>query len=406
MVVMSEVETEIRRQIKETGLITFARFMELALYWPAGGYYATRGRIGAKGDFYTGPSAHPAFGTLICVQLYQMWRLLGCPKPFWVVEMGSGNGILSWDVLSCASKFPNSFCDSLRYLCLDRYPPSIPERPPEERNPPTGLIAADGIPLRGVVGCLLSNELVDSFPVHRVTVEQGALKEVYVTLQEGRYVEVLDVPSTPLLEARLRGLGITLPEGAWVEVNLAMEPWLRAVSASLERGYVLNIDYGHLAPDLYSPSRTRGTLVTYRHHVQIDDPYSHVGEQDITAQVDFTTLMEVGRSCGLEPLGSTTQGRFFNSLGLQRFIRRLPTIGLGQRDVEANRMGMLDIARPGGMGDFKVMVQGKGVGGEHLWGLEPSEEVEELTQGLPVPLLTLHHIGLMEGRYPHLLENI
>ena len=406
MVVMSEAETEIRRQIEETGLITFARFMELALYWPAGAYYVTRGRIGAKGDFYTGPGAQPAFGTLLCVQLYQMWRLLGCPNPFWVVEMGSGDGVLSLDVLSCAPKLPNSFCDSLRYLCLDRYRSDILEGLSEERNPPSGLIATEGVPLRGVVGCLLSNELVDSFPVHRVTVEQGALKEVYVTLREGRYVEVLDVPSTPLLEARLRGLGIELPEGARVEINLAMEPWLRAVSASLERGYVLTIDYGHLAPELYSPSRTRGTLVTYSHHVQIDDPYSHVGEQDITAQVDFTTLMEVGRSCGLEPLGFTSQGRFFNNLGLQRFIRRLSSLSLGQREVEANRMGMLEIARPGEMGDFKVLVQGKGVGSEQLWGLEHSEEVEELTQGLPVPLLTRRHMPLLEGRYPHLLENI
>ena len=398
-----KVEAEIHRRITEAGKITFAEFMDLALYWPRGGYYATPGRIGPKGDFYTGPSAHPAFGALLCVQLFQMWQLLGQPSTFWVVDLGAGSGLLCQDVLSYASNLSDSFAKSMHYLCLDRYPAmNQAERVPGKMDAAPYSVASDRLPLKGVVGCILSNELVDSLSVHRITIEQGALKEVYVTLEKSKYMEVLDTPSTPLLAERLQALGIALPEEAWAEINLAMEPWLQEIVSSLKRGFVLTIDYGHLAPELYSPARRRGTLVTCRRHIQTDNPYSHVGQQDITAQVDFTTLMKVGRNCGLKLHGFTTQRGFFNQLGLQQLIRRLPSLGLEQGELEANRMSMLDIIRPEGMADFKVLAQSKGIVGKGLWGFDGSSEAEEMVDSFPVPLLTSRHMPLLEGRYPHL----
>lgn len=378
--------------------------MELALYGRAGGYYSARSRVGGNGDFYTGPVAHPVFGTLICLQLYQMWGNLGCPNPFWAVEVGSGNGVLSSDVLSCAPQLGSRFLESLRYVCLDRYPTVIGLQDFEDIKSPTGIISTDGIPLKGVVGCILSNELLDSFPVHKLTMDGGVLKEVYVTVREGKYVELLDLPSTPLLEDRLRRVGIVPAEGSCLEVNLVMETWLEAVATSLERGYVLTIDYGDLSKELYSASNRRGTLVTYRNHVQRDDPYSHIGEQDITSKVDFTALMEVGQSHGLEALGFTTQRQFFNNLGLQSLIRKLSQTGLTQREIEANMMGMLDIAKPGGMGDFKVLIQGNDISDEEIWGIESSREVEKLTEILVTPLLTKRHTPLLEGSYPYNLN--
>ena len=176
-----------------------------------------------------------------------------------------------------------------------------------------------------------------------------------------------------------------------------MDAWLEAVATSLKRGYVLTIDYGDLSERLYSSSNSRGTLVTYRNHVQRDDPYSHIGEQDITAKVDFTALIEAGKRHGLETLGFTTQRRFFNNLGLQNLIRKLSPIGRTQREMEANMMGMLEIAKPGGMGDFKVLVQGNQVSDEEIWGIESSIEVEELAGNLLTPLLTRQHTPLLEG---------
>ena len=309
--------------------------------------------------------------------------------------------------MSTARTLPRQFSDSLGYLCLDRQPSRGIERQlPIEARKKVERLATQGTPLRGVTGCFLSNELVDSFPVHRVAVGADGLKEVYLTLEDGKLVEVLDSPSTPELERRLDALGISLPEGFSTEINLAMGSWMEAVSSALERGFLLTIDYGHTAEDLYSPRRRLGTLTCFYRHTQTDDPYTRIGRQDITAHVDFTSLMEGGRRCGLEPLGFSTQREFLQGLGIGRFMGRLRAIGLKQREVEANRLAMLDIVRPGGMGDFKVLSQGKGVGTPSLWGfgtspgLEP--ELEDALEGLAVPLLTQRHMPLLEGRYPHL----
>ena len=113
-------------------------------------------------------------------------------------------------------------------------------------------------------------------------------------------------------------------------------------------------------------------------------------------------MVEVGKTRGLETLSFSTQKEFLYSLGLRRFMARLPASGLRQREVEANRLGMLDIVRPGGMGEFKVLVQSKGVNSPSLWGYEPSLELEEVLYRLPLPLLTPLHMPLLEGRYPHL----
>ena len=103
-----DVESEIWRRIREQGRITFAEFMELALFWPNGGYYSNPDNIGPKGDFYTSPSAHPAFGALVCVQVFQMWQLLDCPPTFWLVEMGAGGGLLCHDLVEYSAYLPGS----------------------------------------------------------------------------------------------------------------------------------------------------------------------------------------------------------------------------------------------------------------------------------------------------------
>ena len=380
--------------------------MELALYWPDGGYYSSPEVIGAQGDFYTAPTAHPAFGALLGLQVFQMWRMLDRPAPFWVVEIGAGGGLLCHGLMKYSTHLPREFRRSLRYLCVDRLARNGAEdQLPAEARRSVGRLSARGVPLRGITGCLLSNELLDSFPVHRVTVRDGVLLEVYVAMKGDSFAEVLGPPSTPALEQRLGPLGVTLTEGSTGEVNLAVEPWLEEVSQAVDRGFLLTVDYGDSADELYSPRRRRGTLACFHGHTQTDDPYRRVGAQDMTSHVDFTTLVEAGRTRGLEPLGGGTQGEFLRNLGLTKLTVRLMKMGLGQRETDANRMGMLDIARPGGMGDFKVLVQGKGVGRPvPLWGFAPSRELEDILETLPVPLLTPLHTPLLEGRYPHLVQ--
>ncbi len=385
---------ELAHRIRAKGKITFAEFMDLALYWPNGGYYRGPSPTGVSGDFYTSPGAHPVFGALLCLQLYQMWRLLDCPHPFWVVEAGAGSGLLCRDLAGFASFLPQEFHRSLRYLSLDPSPDL------DTGSASVQPLVTDRLPLTGVVGCFLSNELLDAFPIHVVEQRDEQLLEVYITLQNDSFVEVLDGPSTPALLRRLEGLHVKLAEGQRAEVNLAMTFWLSDAAQALKRGYLLTIDYGCEAAELYSRQRFRGTLTTFYHHTQTDNPYTRVGQQDITAQVDFTTLKRRGEECGLTNFGYLSQGQFLSNLGLRRWVARLRSMGLAQQQRDSNRMGMLQLIRPGGMGDFKVLVQGKGDQNASLWGLDPSAELADLMHQLDPPLLTNRHVPLLQGRYP------
>ena len=398
-----KVEAEIRHRIRERGAITFAEFMELALFWPGGGYYLTNDPIGSTGDYYTSPHVHPAFGALLAVQLFQMWQILGCPDPFTVVESGAGIGMLCQDVMEHGSRILPEFSRSLRYVCLDRLPVGGMERNPGTGSPAPGIsrITATGLPFRGVRGCLLSNEFLDSFPVHQVTMREGRLQEVYVTETNDELEECFGDPSNPELAGRLEGLGIELQEGQIAEVSLGLDSWVEEAAHCLESGFVLTVDYGHLASELYSPQRRlRGTLTTFHRHTQTDAPFKNIGRQDITAQVDFSSLGQTGRRRGLDVLGFVTQRDFLQNLGLDRLVQRLRSLEIPQRSIRANRAGMLNLIRPGGLGDFKVMVQSKGVAGPPLWGLDSSVEGAPIVDGLPVPLLTSRHLAWLEGKYP------
>jgi SAM-dependent MidA family methyltransferase len=179
-----------------------------------------------------------------------------------------------------------------------------------------------------------------------------------------------------------------------------MSSWLSETAQALKKGYIVTIDYGREAVELYSQQRSRGTLTTFYRHTQTDNPYVRIGQQDMTAQVDFTTLKRLGENFGMTNLGYLTQARFLSNLGLRRWIARLSALGLSQPHRDANRMGMLQLIRPNGMGDFKVLIQGKGVRDVPLWGLQPSAELENLVQCINPPLLTDRHMPLLQGRYP------
>jgi SAM-dependent MidA family methyltransferase len=258
-----------------------------------------------------------------------------------------------------------------------------------------------------VVGCILSNELVDSFPVHRFAVQDGRVREVYVTMEQGRVVEVLGEPSTPRLEERLSSLSLDLAEGFRGEVNLALVEWTEKISQVLQRGFVLTFDYGHLAQELYAPQRSRGTLRCYYRHVLGSDPYRRIGQQDITAHVDFTALMRSGEEHGLATVGFTVQRDFLRNLGFSALLDSLGGMQLSQRERDANRMAMLDLVKPGEMGDFKVLAQARGLDHDvELLGFTPQSPLRRGTEAgrrlVQAPLLSGEHVDLLAARYPHL----
>ena len=388
-------EAEIRVRIARLGKIPFAEFMELALYHPQDGYYSRVSVPEGRRDYYTSPAAHPAFGALLALQLRRMWELMGRPSPFYAVEMGAGSGLLARDLTEFVHRLPGAFGPALRYVTLDRAPPPLRA---DRWASPGEPVLTEGVPLKGVVGCFLSNELVDAFPVHRFEIRDRAAREVYVAIEGGDLVQRLDQPSTPRLARRLDRLAREAPEGYRGEVNLAIGPWMAQVSRALRRGFVLTIDYGYEEDGVFSPEMSQGAVQTYYRHTGGGDPYKRIGSQDITAHVDFSALASEGEAAGLASLGTITQARFLGGLGLGRWLQRLRTEAQDQRERDANMMAMRDLTRPDGLGGFRVLVQEKGTGIEGLGQLLPPEgAVDEM----PLPLLRPDHVALMDARYPH-----
>ena len=386
-------EQAIRDRIRRQGSITFAEFMRLALYHPTGGYYTSTAPFGAAGDYYTSPAAHPAFGALLCVQLRHMWRLIGKPPQFTVAEIGAGNGILAHDIAAYAPRLSPEFARCLRYICIDRYPPAS-----AAANPAIDRLRAAAVPLKGIVGCLLSNELVDAFPVHRFRIVNGAPLEIYVTLDgNGAFAETLAASSTPRLTERISALGFPLPDGFSGEVRLNASRWIGEAAQALAKGFVITIDYGYEAAVLYSPRRRFGTLQTYYRHTEGGSPYQRIGRQDISAHVDFSQLQSDGRAAGLTTIAYTTQAALLQVLGIDAMLRQARTMPLSPRDRSANLMAMRQLINPSGLGGFKALIQAKGVEVAAADIAPPQAQRDELQ----APLLSDRHMPLLDGRYPH-----
>jgi SAM-dependent MidA family methyltransferase len=205
--------------------------------------------------------------------------------------------------------------------------------------------------------------LIDALPVHIVEMTKEGLKELFVGAAEGGFREILAHPSTPELAAYLERYGILLMPGQRAEINLNATGWLASVAAALERGFVLTIDYGYLAEELYAPQRKDGTLLCYYRHTTEEDPYLRVGEQDITTHINFSALIETGKDLGLAPVWYGEQYRFLLSLGIIDELMRLEALATSENEKLKHRLTLKKLLLPeGGMGDtFKVLVQAKGV---------------------------------------------
>jgi SAM-dependent MidA family methyltransferase len=369
------LEQQIFDLIAREGRISFARFMQLCLYSAHGGFYRARAS-GIGTHFGTSAMSHPAFGALIARQLDQMWQLLGEPRVFHVIEVGSGDGALARSIVQACLRSTPHFARALRYVATDyapRWLHASDQAAGWRTDAADGSVSSDDAAMRiervqadglrafsGAIGCILSNELLDNFPVHRFEVRNGGLQEIFVTQAEGRLVEVLAEPSTPRIAARLRDLGVSLPDGFRGEVNLALEDWSVDVARALARGFVLTIDYGDLAQDLYAAGRRGGTLVCYRQHEASDDPLAHAGQQDITSHVDFTSLMRLGERHGLATVGYARQREFLQNLGFSSLADALVPQAAADARATLDRMALMALVDPAEYGDLKVLAQAKG----------------------------------------------
>jgi SAM-dependent MidA family methyltransferase len=375
----------IRAAIRARGPITFAEFMDLALYHPRRGYYTTlRAPPGPRGDFYTSPETHPAFGALIARQLQDVWEHLEEPARFTVEEWGAGSGRLAADILTVAAALTPAFAPILRYVVVERSPAlrRVQQRvlrPWGEQvrwvaplDPDVGPVApaADRPWLPGgVVGCVLAHELLDAFAVHRVVRRGEGLRELYVDWDGEAFREAEGPPSTPELAAYFERLQVWPPEGTRAEVNLGALAWLRDIAARLERGALLIFDYARPAEVLFSGRYPQGTLRSYFRHDVGDDPFVRVGYQDLTTHLDLTSLLLEGRAAGLTPLGVARQRDFLQRLGLAAYEAAVRVAALPAVEMRASLTGLAALTRPGGLGDHWVVGFGRGVPGP-LHGLD------------------------------------
>ena len=371
-----ELVAAISSEITRNGPIPFVRFMELALYHPQYGYYMRQSdsveheRIGWSGDFYTSSDVHPILGRAIAAQARQMDEVLGCPAPFTIVEMGAGKGLLARDCLAAIHEDQDDFASRVRYVLIERSPvmQNLQRQNLALWLGKPGLVTwmdgLDRLAPQSVTGLLFSNELIDAFPVHRVQVKDGRTTELYVDYRDGRFVECLKPLSTAALVHYLQCLNIVWPEGYRTEVNLLAMDWIEQVGRRMDRGFALTVDYGHTAQDLYRTDRKDGTFLCYFEQQTNEDPFIRVGEQDMTAHVNFSSLASVGEAQGLYVTGFTNQMSFLMGLGAEEMIGRLEPESLAFR-------AAIHLLKPNGMGStFKVLIQHKGIDRPQLDGLK------------------------------------
>ena len=354
----------IRDEIERDGPIAFARFMELALYDPDGGYYRSEAaRPGRDGDFLTAPEAHPIFGAALSRAVADAWDRLGRPDPFVLREYGAGTGTLALAILDVVAAERPDLASAIRYEPIEVEPRRLEVIQTRLEAAGHGAnLAVSASPDGRADSFVLANEVLDALPVHRVVSRAGELREVLVGVDEGAFVDVESNPSTPALAGRLADDGVTLADGQRAEICLGVDAWVSTAAAGLDRGLLMVIDYGYPAGELYDPIRRRdGTLRAYlRHHVH-DDPYLHVGRQDLTAHVDVSAVERAANAAGLTHLGTTTQAEFLVGLGTEDLLQAIQADpATTMEDYLAVRSALVRLLDPAAMGRFRVMAFGRG----------------------------------------------
>ena len=358
-------------RIARAGPLTFAAFMEACLYHPEHGYYTRRVPATGPRDYVTSPEVGPLFGRLLAWQLREMWELLGRPGRFDLVECGAGRGALAAGILEAVHAKAPDFAAALRVTLIEVSPRLREQAQAALEGQGERVAIVEQLPA-GVSGCLLSNELVDALPVHRLVRRGRGLRESYVSARGGELAEVESEPSSPALARYLERYGAPLQEDQHAEINLAALDWLQQAAAALERGFLLTIDYGYRARELYGAAHQRGTLLAYREHRTSENWLSWPGEQDLTAQVNFTALEERGSELGLTSLGYVPQAQFLLGLARASGVVEQLEKEADTPEARATRNQLKQLIHPEGMGEaFKVLVQAKGVAGSRLSGLQP-----------------------------------
>lgn len=370
---MNPLGALLAERIRRFGPISFAEYMRECLYHPVHGYYS-QPETRRFGDYFTSVDVHPIFGRLLARQFAEMWRQLERPREFLLVEAAAGTGRLAGHILEFAQAQLPEFFGALNYVAVERSPARCDQlathlshfirkgkcRPSIE------------IPVRVPEGCVFSNELLDALPVHRVLRQQGALKEIFVTTDGKVFSEIPHPLSTCAITDYFAAQQITFEEGQIAEAGLEACDWISEIARRLERGFVLTIDYGHEAADLFDGHHQSGTVLSYSKHQASNNLYAAPGEQDLTAHVNFTALRQWGARQGLETLGLITQTAFLLALGKGNDFEDLYDAGMDESGRLRARLQLKTLIYPEGLGErFQVLIQQKNVSNAQLTALSP-----------------------------------
>ncbi len=302
---MNSLAEIVRDEITRLGVMPWARFMDLALYHPQHGYYEIKGRVGRKGDYFTSVSVGSLFGELLAFWISE--KLKSIPNEVQVIEAGANEGQMALDILNWLQKNRPNIYRRVKYVILE---PSLTRRQWQGE-----MLDAHGskvrwmsdwqeIPPASVTGVVLSNELLDAFPVEiwRWDATQHRWHEFGVTYQGGRLVWVSTLSAEPYpksLELFTSSLGAVLPHGYQRELCPAAVSWWHQASSRLAEGWLLTFDYGGSEEDFWMADRSQGSLRGYRKHQAANVLEADSGEVDLTASVNFTSILSIGEDVGL-----------------------------------------------------------------------------------------------------------
>ncbi len=336
----NELTERIIKKIKSTpqNRITFYEYMKMALYEENLGYYMKdRNKIGKTDDFYTNSSVGDVFAKVLANNFLELFTYTTDKQEYNILEIGGGNGQFASDALNELMLKDKGIYDNLVYYMLETSPYHRKIQGSKLLSHVDKVIWINDLsdlpkPFKGII---FSNELIDAFPVHKVQQSSEKLQEIYVTWDEKKdmFLEINDEISDLRIGEYFEKQNIFLKEKQIAEVNLDVIKWLDSINDVFDKGYILTIDYGYLAKELYDDNRLAGTLMCYYNHTANDDPYLNVGEQDITSHVNFSVIIEYGKSLGLENVCFTYQSNFLLNSGILNFFTELDLSVMQNRNI-------------------------------------------------------------------------
>ncbi|HJN58553.1 MAG: SAM-dependent methyltransferase [Dehalococcoidia bacterium] len=344
------LEKILAEKIHSSGPINFSEFMNLALYKKDLGYYL-KNHIGETGDFITSPHVHPLFGSLIGKQIIQIWELMDRPDPFYIFEFGGAPGTLSQDLINYCSKINPTFLKQMKYIIIDPGPVT--------KKNVLHINSVKELKEISKVGCIISNELIDSLPTRRFQKTTDSFKEIFIDLIEEKFqFKLLEIADKKILTILLNNYE-NIPTGSKIEFNENLCELANDFYKILDQGFVITIDYGFNSPNIQNNKILYNSFRCYYNHNSDQNPLTNIGGKDMTYDIDFNLWNKNLTSVGFNYYRSIDQSDFLLNLGFKKFLDQIRESDLPENQKNLNRKAMLDLIKPNGLGRFTVQSHSK-----------------------------------------------